>query len=115
VPLCARVAAGPMRGPVRAEGARSQLRWSCVAGARQRCARDACSVYAVGAALTADVTATCVGLGLAVAIGLISGLWVVGPVVGVAVGVALADKMRLRAGLPRRQLLSPRGRNDRNR
>jgi hypothetical protein len=69
----------------------------------------------VSAAAAADFKATCVGVSLALAIGLISGIWVVGVVAGFAVGVALADKMRLRAGLPARQLLAPRGRNNRRR
>lgn len=59
----------------------------------------------------ADSTAICVGVGLALAIGLLSGIWVVGVVVGIAVGAALADKLRLRAGLPQRQWLAPRGRD----
>ena len=63
----------------------------------------------------ADTTAACIGIVLALAIGGISGLWVVGIVIGVAVAAALADKLRLRAGLPQRQLLAPRGRNDRKR
>jgi hypothetical protein len=66
----------------------------------------------VSAATTADAKAAFVGVGLALLIGLISGVWVVGLVVGVGVGVALADKMRLRAGLPQRQLFAQRGRND---
>ena len=63
----------------------------------------------------ADSTAICVGVGLALAIGLLSGIWVVGVVIGIAVGAALADRLRLRAGLPQRQLLAPRGRDRRNR
>ncbi len=63
----------------------------------------------------ADTTAACVGVGLALAIGLLSGIWVVGVVIGIAVAAALADKLRLRAGLPQRQLLAPRGRGDRER
>ena len=75
----------------------------------------ACSVRAVSAEHRADTTATCVGIGLALAIGLLSGIWVVGVVIGIAVGAALADKLRLRAGLPQRQLLSARGRDERKR
>lgn len=63
----------------------------------------------------ADITAALVGIGLALAIGLLSGIWVVGVVIGIAVAAALADKLRLRAGLPQRQLLAPRGRDDRER
>ena len=63
----------------------------------------------------ADSTAICVGVGLALAIGLLSGIWVVGVVIGIAVGAALADKLRLRAGLPQRRLLAPRGRDQRKR
>ena len=63
----------------------------------------------------ADFKAACVGIGMALVIGLLSGLWVVGVVAGFAVGVALADKMRIRAGLPQRQLLTPRNRNNRKR
>ena len=63
----------------------------------------------------ADSTAICVGVGLALAIGLVSGIWVVGVVIGIAVGAALADRLRLRAGLPQRQLLAPRGRDRRKR
>ena len=74
---------------------------------------DACSVSAVTAENRADTTAICVGIGLALAIGLFSGIWVVGVVIGIAVGAALADKLRLRAGLPQRRLLTPRGRDQR--
>jgi hypothetical protein len=45
----------------------------------------------------------------------LSGIWVVGIVIGIAVAAALADKLRLRAGLPQRQLLAPRGRDERKR
>jgi hypothetical protein len=69
----------------------------------------------VSAANRADSTAICVGVGLALAIGLLSGIWVVGVVVGIGVGAALADKLRLRAGLPQRQWLAPRGRDERKR
>lgn len=69
----------------------------------------------MSAELRADATAACVGIGLALAIGLLSGIWVVGVVIGIAVAAALADKLRLRAGLPQRQLLAPRGRDDRKR
>jgi hypothetical protein len=67
----------------------------------------------VNAENRADTTAICVGIGLALTIGLLSGIWVVGVVIGIAVGAALADKLRLRAGLPQRQLLTPRGRDQR--
>jgi hypothetical protein len=76
---------------------------------------DACSVSAVSAENRADTTAIAVGIGLALAISLVSGLWVVGVVIGIAVGAALADKLRLRAGLPQRRLLTPRGRDQRKR
>ena len=76
---------------------------------------DACSVSAVSAENRADTTAACIGIGLALAIGVLSGIWVVGIVIGIAVGAALADKLRLRAGLPQRQLLAPRGRDERRR
>ena len=82
---------------------------------RPRPRDDAGSVRAVSAENRADITAACVGIGLALAIGLLSGIWVVGVVIGIAVAAALADKLRLRAGLPQRRLLAPRGRDDRER
>jgi hypothetical protein len=69
----------------------------------------------VSAANRADGTAICVGACLAITISLFSGLWVVGIVIGIAAGVGIADRMRIRAGLPARQLLSSRDRNDRRR
>jgi len=76
---------------------------------------DAGSVSEVSGESRADATAICVGIGLALAIGLLSALWVVGVVIGIAVGAALSDKLRQRAGLPQRQLLTPRGRDQRDR
>ena len=93
-------------------------RTSCAACERRREAigiDDVGSVRAVSAENRADSTAICVGVGLALAIGLLSGIWVVGVVIGIAVGAALADRLRLRAGLPQRQLLAPRGRDRRKR
>jgi hypothetical protein len=69
----------------------------------------------VSPATRADSTAIGVGAGLAIAISLISGLWVVGVVIGFAVGFGISDKMRIRAGLPARGLLTPRDRNGRKR
>jgi len=69
----------------------------------------------VSAENRADTAAACIGIGLALAIGVLSGIWVVGIVIGIAVAAALADKLRLRAGLPQRQLLAPRGRDQRKR
>ena len=70
---------------------------------------------AVSPAIRADSTAICLGAALAIAISVISGLWVVGIVIGFAVGVGVSDKMRIRAGLPARGLLNPRDRNGRKR
>ncbi|MGD1050595.1 MAG: hypothetical protein ABR947_05945 [Solirubrobacteraceae bacterium] len=58
----------------------------------------------------ADLTATCAGIAIALAIGAISGIWVVGIVIGVAVGAVVSDKMRVRAGLPERGLIQPNNR-----
>jgi hypothetical protein len=45
----------------------------------------------------------CGGIAIALAVGLISGVWVVGIVLGVAVAVSAAEKMRRRAALSQRQ------------
>jgi len=45
----------------------------------------------------------CGGIAVALAVGFISGVWVVGIVLGVAVAVSTAEKMRRRASLAQQQ------------
>jgi hypothetical protein len=49
-----------------------------------------------------DATAIAIGVAVALVIMVVSGLWVVGVVVGFAAGAIYSDKARRRAGLPER-------------
>jgi Tfp pilus assembly protein PilN len=55
----------------------------------------------------------CGGIAVALAVGLISGVWVVGIVLGVAVAVSTAERMRRRAALTQQQAPIEAGRRKR--
>jgi uncharacterized membrane protein len=61
----------------------------------------------------ANFIAICGAVGAALGVGLTSGNWAIGIIVGLAVGGTTAEKMRRRAGLPERRALIELGRKDR--